>query len=136
MTALELAVLRGVDVRIMLPSRPDHLLVYLSSYSYLRDAEKSGVRFFRYQDGFLHQKVMLVDEDIATVGTANFDNRSFRINFEITLLFTDRGFASEVEAMLMEDFSRCREVGTKDYKEKPVWYQLTARLARLFAPIQ
>jgi len=136
MTALELAVLRGVDVRIMLPDRPDHLLVYLSSYSYLRDAEKSGVRFFRYKDGFLHQKVMLVDEDIATVGTANFDNRSFRINFEITMLFTDRGFAAEVEAMLMEDFSHCRKVGTKDYREKPVWYQLAARLARLFAPIQ
>jgi cardiolipin synthase len=136
MTALELAVLRGVEVRVMLPARADHLLVYLSSYSYLKEAEASGVRFFRYQEGFLHQKVILVDEDISMVGTANFDNRSFRINFEITMLFTDRGFAREVETMLRDDFSQCHEVGKKDYQGKPVWYRLAARVARLFAPIQ
>ena len=136
MTALELAVLRGVDVRVMLPEKVDHKLVYLSSFTYLNDAEKSGMRFFRYQDGFLHQKVMLIDEDISMVGTANFDNRSFRINFEITLLLVDRGFAQQVERMLEEDFAQCREVGRRDYKDKPVWYRLASRFARLMAPIQ
>jgi len=136
MTALELAVLRGVDVRVMLPEKADHKLVYLSSFTYLNDAEKSGVRFFRYQEGFLHQKVMLIDEEVSMIGTANFDNRSFRINFEITLLCVDRGFAQQVERMLKDDFSECREVGRKDYKDKPAWYRLLSRFARLVAPIQ
>lgn len=136
MTALELAVLRGVDVRVMLPEKADHKLVYLSSFTYLNDAEKSGVRFFRYQDGFLHQKVMLVDDELSMVGTANFDNRSFRINFEVTAVFADRGFSQKIEHMLEDDFAQCREASRKDYKSKPPWYRLAARLSRLMAPIQ
>jgi cardiolipin synthase len=136
MTALQLAVLRGVDVRIMLPAKADHMLVYLSSFSYLREAEQTGIRFFRYDDGFLHQKVMLVDDVWAVVGTANFDNRSFRINFEITMLFADKPFASEVEAMLIEDFKHCHEVTSKDFFGKPWWYRLVSRVARLSSPLQ
>jgi cardiolipin synthase len=136
MTALQLAVLRGVDVRIMLPAKADHMLVYLSSFSYLREAEQTGIRFFRYDDGFLHQKVMLVDDEWAVVGTANFDNRSFRINFEITMLFADKPFASEVKAMLIEDFKHCHEVTSKDFFGKPWWYRLVSRVARLSSPLQ
>ncbi len=136
MTALALAVLRGVDVRVMLPEKADHLLVYLSSYTYLAEAEETGVRFFRYSDGFLHQKVMLVDDDLATVGTVNFDNRSFHINFEITAVVRDRAFAAEVERMLEIDFARCREVSRGEYLRRPLPYRAAARLARLLSPIQ
>ena len=84
--ALQLAALRGVDVRVMLPERPDHILVYLSGFSYIAEAEPAGVKFYRYQPGFMHQKVILVDDDLAAVGTANFDNRSIRLNFEMMLI--------------------------------------------------
>ncbi len=79
--ALQLAALRGVDVRIMLPAKPDHILVYLASFSYFESAEQIGVKFYRYRAGFLHQKVMLVDDELGVVGTANLDNRSMRLNF-------------------------------------------------------
>lgn len=82
--ALQIAGLRGVDVRILIPNKADHLLVYLAAFSYFDDASFTGVGFFRYTDGFLHLKVMLIDNTTATVGTAYFDNRSFRLNFEIT----------------------------------------------------
>ena len=79
--------MRGVDVRILLPQKADHLLVYLSSYSYLEEMTAANVKLFRYIPGFMHQKVMLVDHDYCSIGTANFDNRSFRLNFEITMVF-------------------------------------------------
>ena len=80
--ALQLAALRGVDVRILIPDMPDHLAVYLAAYSYFDEVEQTGVRFYRYTDGFLHEKAMLIDDKAATIGTANFDNRSFRLNFD------------------------------------------------------
>src|SRR5207244_2541871 len=79
LVALQLAVLRGVDVRIMLPSKPDHRLPWLASFSYLKDTLPWGVKMYRYQDGFLHQKVLLIDDDLASVGTANLDMRSLRL---------------------------------------------------------
>ena len=88
--ALQLAALRGVDVRVMLPERPDHKLVYLAGFSYIAEAEPAGVKFYRYQPGFMHHKVILVDDDLAAVGTANFDNRSMRLNFEMMLVFADK----------------------------------------------
>ncbi len=136
MTALQLAALRGVDVRILLPDKPDHLLVYLSSWSYYEQAEQAGVKIYRYQKGFLHQKVMLIDNDYATVGTANLDNRSFRINFEITIMVLDRKFCREVESMLKEDFSHATQVSADEYEQKPFWYRLAVRSARLLSPLQ
>lgn len=135
-TALQLAALRGVDVRILIPDRPDHLAVYLAAFTYLDEAGQSGVRFYRYEDGFLHQKVMLVDDTLATVGTANFDNRSFRLNFEITAIAADRNFAREVQQMLEDDFGRSRLMAPNEYDAKPWWFRFAAKLARLTAPIQ
>src|SRR3546814_1123824 len=83
-SALELARLRGVEVRILLPEKPDQLLVYLASYGYYAMAERAGIEIYRYQPGFLHQKVLLVDDDIVSIGTANLDNRSFRSSEEHT----------------------------------------------------
>ncbi len=108
--ALQLAALRGVDVRIMLPDKPDHLLVYLSSFSYLESGEHVGVKFYRYRSGFLHQKVMLVDDDFSAVGTANLDNRSLRLNFEITILCLGRDFAARTADMLEKDFAQCERI--------------------------
>lgn len=77
------------------------------------------MNFYRYQDGFLHQKVILIDDSVATVGTANFDNRSFRLNFEITAVVADRDFASEVEHMFEADFASSRLMEVGEYDAKP-----------------
>ncbi len=134
-TALQLAALRGVDVRIMLPERPDHKTVYLASFAYIEEMEAAGVRLFRYGAGFLHQKVMLVDDQLASVGTANLDNRSLRLNFELSMVVLGPEFCAEVEAMLETDFAECREIDSTDYTGKPVWFRAGVRLARLAAPL-
>ncbi len=107
-SALQLAGMRGVDVRILIPDTPDHLAVFLAAYSYFDEVDDTGVKFYRYTDGFLHQKVMLIDDESASIGTANFDNRSFRLNFEITALIEDSTLVSEVERMFEADFAHAR----------------------------
>ncbi|QQL44707.1 cardiolipin synthase [Sulfuriroseicoccus oceanibius] len=135
-SALQLASLRGVDVRILIPEEADSTLVWLSSFSYLDAMEKAGIRTFRYQPGFLHQKVLLVDDDFASVGTANFDNRSFRLNFEITIAVHDSTFAAQVATMLETDLEKSVEASAADFNEAPFYKRLASRFARLLAPVQ
>lgn len=134
--ALQLAGLRGVDVRILIPDKPDNALVGLAAYTYVDEASLTGGRFHRYGAGFLHEKVMLIDRSTATVGTANFDNRSFRLNFEITAVILDPVFASDVERMFEADFARSRVMVPGEYDRKPWWFRFGARLARLTGPVQ
>ncbi len=135
-SALQLAALRGVDVRVLLPDKIDSRLVQLSGWSYLDELEKVGIKVHRYTAGLMHQKVMLIDDDYCTIGTANFDNRSFRLNFEITMAFADAEFAARVQGMLEEDFARSKPVTVAQLKEKGFWFRLAVRAARLMAPIQ
>lgn len=135
-SALQIAALRGVDVRILLPERADHLLVWLSSFSYFDETEPYGVRLYRYQPGFLHEKAMLVDDDVAAIGTANLDNRSFRLNFEITLLIVDAEFGARVRTMFEHDFANSRVVGQGELEAHSIWFKFGVRVARLMAPIQ
>ena len=134
MNSLHLAALRGVDVRILIPDKADHYLAYLAAFSYFEEVAGTGIRFFRYTDGFLHQKVALIDDEIGVVGTTNFDNRSFRLNFEIMAVVADRTFASEVEKMLLDDMEKSVEMKPGDYENRPFWFRLGVRLARLAAP--
>lgn len=134
-SALELARLRGVDVRILLPQRADLLLVHLAGFGYYPMAERSGIAIYRYEPGFLHQKVLLVDDDIASVGTANLDNRSFRLNFELSIVVWDRGFAAAVAAMLEEDFAHSRRVAAGELDERSFWFRFGVSLSRLLAPV-
>ena len=135
MAALRLAALRGVDVRILIPDKPDHLLVGLAGFSYLGGLLEAGVRFFRYEAGFLHAKTMLLDDAASSVGTMNVDNRSFRLNFEITALVLDPDFAEAMEAMFEEDFARSRPMTLEEVEEAPFWYRAASRAASLFSPI-
>ncbi|MFC0017790.1 cardiolipin synthase [Roseibacillus persicicus] len=136
LTALQTAALRGVDVRILLPEKPDHLLVWLSSFTYYRQTLPYGIRLFRYSEGFMHQKAFLIDNKVAAVGTGNLDNRSLRLNFEITAILTAQEHVYEVAGMFNEDFDRAREVDRDEFLEKPLPFRLAAKLARLLAPIQ
>ncbi|MDX1605061.1 MAG: cardiolipin synthase [Candidatus Competibacterales bacterium] len=133
--ALQLAVLRGVDVRILLPDRPDHLMVWLASYAYLSETDPLGIKLYRYRRGFLHQKVVLIDDDLSLIGTANFDNRSFRINFEITVVVADGQFVARVATMLENDFAHSVRATLQDYLRRPLPFRLACRAARLLAPI-
>lgn len=135
LSALKLAALRGVDVRILLPQKPDHLTVYLASFSYYQDTLPLGIKLYRYTAGFMHQKVFLVDSTCAAVGTANLDNRSFRLHFELTLLNYDSTFIEKVEDMLLKDFSRSRAVKLAEYTERSFFFKLAVRFTRLLEPV-
>ena len=135
-SALQLAALRGVDVRVLIPENNDDWLVDLTSYSYLEETEKSGIKVYRYEPGFMHQKVFLIDDASSAIGTANFDNRSMRLNFEVTILLHDADFAGEVQAMLEADFANSRLVTAKEYTDRAAIFRFFVKSARLLAPIQ
>jgi cardiolipin synthase len=134
-TALYGAVLRGVEVRVLLPKKPDHLLVWLASNAHANAMIEHGVAVFRYQDGFLHEKVILIDDEIAGVGTVNFDNRSFAINFELTLWFTSRQTIADVEAMLTIDFSNARQTPAEQVANIPFPVRFIGQAAKLLSPM-
>ena len=135
MAALRLAVLKGIDVRIITPEVNDNRLIANAANVYLGELSQLGARIFFYQRGFMHQKVMLVDDSLSIVGTVNFDNRSFRLNFEISAAVFDCGFGGELEAMLLRDLSNSIERVDYDLGAQPLWRQLKARGADLLAPV-
>ncbi|HXH76260.1 MAG TPA: cardiolipin synthase [Bacteriovoracaceae bacterium] len=133
--AIFLAILRGVDVRILVPSYTDARSILLASQIYQEKVIDHGGRIYRYSPGFLHQKVMLIDNCFASVGSVNFDYRSMYINFEVTTISTDKKFVSDVEQMLEKDFSVSERALSKDYKEQPLFKKISVRGANLLAPI-
>ncbi|MHC5654151.1 cardiolipin synthase [Stappia sp. ICDLI1TA098] len=134
-TSLLAAAMRGVDVRILLPEKADHRLVWLASYAHADDMTEHGIKVYRYRAGFLHQKVVLVDDTLASVGTVNFDARSFRINFEITLWFTHQRTISNIAKMLERDFANAVETTPEDLDRRSLAFRFVAQAARLFSPI-
>lgn len=134
-TALQLAVLRGVDVRLLVPSCADHFTVFAASNLYAYEMAQAGVKVYRYQPGFMHQKVVLIDQDTSAIGSANLDNRSFRLNFELTLITVDKKFAQQVEAMLEADFLQSIRISNREYRHASFFKKLTMHLAKLFSPI-
>lgn len=133
--ALCLAALRGVDVQVLVPARSDNPLVRQASRVYEEELLRVGVQVFRYTAGFLHQKIMVVDDLAAVVGSANLDYRSMFLNFELTTVCTDRTFVESVAAMLNVDFKRSRELSLNDVRKKGFWTRLLERSADLFAPV-
>ncbi len=134
--ALKLAILRGVDVRILIPDRPDQMLVYFSAFAFLRPMLAAGIKIYRYLPGFLHQKVFLMDEIVTGIGTVNIDNRSFRLNFELTAIVLGERIALSTERMFLRDFEDSREMTEEDIIHMPLVLRLASRLAYLLAPIQ
>ncbi len=134
-TSLYAAAMRGVDVRVLVPKKPDHRLVWLAGIAHAHRMISHGVKVYRYTTGFLHEKVILVDDRIAGVGTVNFDNRSFRINFEITLWFTHPDMIGDVDRMLEEDFSNAVMLTTQDRDRETPAMRFLSEAARLLSPV-
>jgi cardiolipin synthase len=135
MKALELAALRGVDVRVITTGTGDSLAVFMAAFHYIDQLRDLGIRFYAYTPGFLHEKVALVDDDVSTIGTANFDNRSFRLNFEVTAIIVDRDFATEMEAMFERDLAHAEVIDPAELDKKPWWWHLAVKVSRLAAPV-
>ena len=134
LTALRFAALRGVDVRILVPSRADHYLTYYAAMAYFDDLRSAGGEVWMYDPAFVHQKVALVDDDIASVGSINLDIRSGLLNFEITVVMEGQSAAKAVEDMLETDFGNATRVDV-DLADRSILTGMVARVSRLFAPV-
>lgn len=134
LAALKLAALRGVEVRLLIPDKVDHWLPWLAAMAYFDELRAVGIEVWRYENGFMHQKVILVDDEISAIGTTNLDNRSFRLNFEAMAVLFDKPFAGEVTAMLQADFKESFLLEQR-LSERPAWIRVAAPVARLFAPL-
>lgn len=125
----------GVDVRVMIPCMPDHPFVYWVTFSYIGELLKAGIRCFIYEDGFLHVKGMTVDGMVSSYGTANMDNRSFALNFEVNAVIYDSGTTKKLEEIFHEDLKSCREITLYDYDKRKLIIRIKEQISRLLAPL-
>src|SRR5690554_4149809 len=132
---LKIAALGGVDVRIMIPSFPDHPFVHWASTSFLSEMLDSGARAFVYKKGFMHSKIVAVDGRIACIGTANFDMRSFSMNFEINATVYDRATVSKLEGQFLQDIKDCDEMTLDSYAKRSITVKVKESVSRLLAPL-
>jgi cardiolipin synthase len=133
MTALRIAALSGVDVRIMIPSKPDHPFVHWASLSNVGELLDAGVRAFGYDDGFLHAKTVTIDDMVTSVGSANWDLRSFKWNFETNAVIYDAALAKRYRKVFEDDMKRSTEITRKWYVARSRSIRFKEGICRLFS---
>ena len=134
-TALQVAALAGVDVRLMLPARSDSKIVDLASHSYLDDMMKAGVKILFYKPGFLHSKLLIIDDTLTVIGSANMDFRSFEHNFEINAFVYDTEFTARMDAVFRDDATRCHALTPGEWFNRPRPRRWAESLMRVFSPL-
>jgi cardiolipin synthase len=133
MNALCQAAISGVDVRLMIPEKPDSAIVGAASKFYFTELLNAGVRIFLYRKGFVHAKTVVADSRVSVVGTANMDIRSFDLNFEIMSIIYGTEFASKMEDMFQADLAECSEVSNVEWQKKKTGQRLIYAIARLIS---
>ncbi|WP_195251787.1 cardiolipin synthase [Romboutsia sp. 1001713B170207_170306_H8] len=133
--ALKSAALSGVDVRIIFPKIVDHKIVNTASYSYFDDILKSGGKVYLYNKGFIHSKVIIIDDIIASTGSANMDLRSFMLNFEINAFIYDQTVIKLMKDDFFEDMKNSEEINIDEFKNRSIVKKSKESIARLFSPI-
>ncbi|MCM1028982.1 MAG: cardiolipin synthase [Pseudoflavonifractor sp.] len=133
--ALQTAALARIDVRVMMPRRSDSSILTFASRSYIKECLRAGIKFYFYTAGMLHAKTVAVDDDFASVGSANIDFRSFEHNFECTLLL----YGQEANARLRETFSTdmrlCERIRLKSWRTRPLGHKAAESIMRLLSPV-
>jgi cardiolipin synthase len=135
LTAIKTVSLSGVDVRIILPDKSDSKLTYYGSLSYLPELLEADVSIYSYKKGFTHSKVLIVDDIVSSVGTANMDLRSFDQNFEVNALVYNKDVALKLKEIFIEDLKHCDKVILEEYLAKPFVNHLAQGIARIFSPL-
>ncbi|WP_144023622.1 cardiolipin synthase [Paenibacillus sp. FSL H8-0548] len=135
MTALKIASLSGVDVRIMLPIKRDHFFVYWATHSYLGELLANGVQCYMFEKGFLHAKTLVIDGKVASVGTANLDIRSFKLNFEMNAFIYDTQTAAKLQRIFEDDMKNSTQLTLALYGKRPLMNRFKESISRLLSPI-
>ncbi|WP_449443822.1 cardiolipin synthase [Ureibacillus acetophenoni] len=135
LNAVEVAILSGIDVRIMIPNKPDHMFVYWATYSYVGELLKAGAKVYIYEKGFIHAKMIVIDDEASTVGTANIDVRSFSLNFEVNAFIYNRTISHELAEIFERDIFDCSELTLEQYNNRSNTIKFKESVSRLLTPI-
>jgi len=134
--ALRVACLSGIDVRIIIPNKPDHPFVYWASYSYLGDLIRLGAKGYTYEHGFIHSKTAVFDGEATTIGTANWDIRSFKLNFETNAFIYDKEFGEQMNRIILKELETdCEQVTVEKYNNRSLVVRIKEGFCRLISPL-
>jgi len=132
---LKSAVLSGIDVKIMIPNKADHPFIYWINQYYVAELLRLGANIYRYENGFIHSKTILVDEEVVSVGTCNFDYRSFYLNFEINLNIYNKDVANSFKIQYYKDIAISKKLTFNDFKRRSIFTKVKESVCRLLSPI-
>ncbi|MGY3480444.1 MULTISPECIES: cardiolipin synthase [Staphylococcus] len=133
--AVKIASLGGVNVNIMIPNKPDHPFVYWATYNNVASLLDAGVNIFHYNNGFLHSKTLVIDDEVASVGTTNMDHRSFTLNFEINAFIYDTHIAKALRVAFEKDLNVSYRLTKALYEQRSLWVKFKEGISRLLSPI-
>ncbi|SDI64473.1 cardiolipin synthase [Natribacillus halophilus] len=132
---LRVAILSGIDVRIMIPNKPDHPFIYWATYFYIGALIKLGATVYIYDHGFLHAKTIVVDDCVSTLGTTNMDERSVSLNFEVNAFMYDETMALRMKEQFQHDLNYCYELTLEQYEQRSNWIRVKENLSKLLSPL-
>jgi len=133
--ALKISSLSGVDVRIIIPGKPDHIFMQWAAGAYIGELLEAGIKVYKYENGFIHAKTIVVDSAVISIGTANLDIRSFKLNFEVNAFIFDDRIAKDGEIQFMKDIEESEEIIKEVYDNRSINIRIKESLIRLVSPI-
>lgn len=133
--ALRIASISGIKVSIMIPNKPDHIFVYWATLSYIGAMLDAGAVVYIYDNGFIHSKTIVVDSEVSSVGTANIDVRSFKLNFEVNAFIYDEEIAVKLTEAFFDDIKVSRILTQSEYGKRSLWIRIKESISRLLSPI-
>ncbi|MEH7094031.1 cardiolipin synthase [Neobacillus vireti] len=134
-SAIKVAALSGVDVRLLVPNRPDKRIVFHASRSYFPELLEAGVKVYEYQRGFMHSKIVIVDNELASIGTSNMDMRSFHLNFEVNAFLFRTKSTEELVEEYINDLKFARELDLETFQQRHIGFRILESTARLLSPL-
>jgi len=135
MDALHVAAMSGVNIKILVPDKSDSAFVNTAARSYYADLLAVGVEIYLYQKGFVHAKTLVSDGQLAIIGTANMDHRSYELNFEVNSMIYDIATAKQLRDVFFEDIKQAKKISPNTWKKRPYYKQLPEKLVRLLSPL-
>ena len=133
--AINIAALSGIEVKLLVPTRSDSFIVNTTSQSNFQELLDVGVKIYSYDKGFVHAKTMVCDQKVAIIGTANFDNRSFDLNFEINAIVYDEQIAKEISDLFEKDISFSTQILAEEWSKRPLFRKLMEKVLHLFSSL-
>ena len=133
--ALKIALLSGIDVRLMIPNKPDHVFIHWATLAYVGELIEYGAKIYIYENGFLHAKTIVVDDAVCSVGSCNFDIRSFSLNFETNAFIYDASISRALKNVFVEDMKHCTYYNKEVYSQRGHIIKIKESISRLFSPL-